>query len=173
MQHRYFVYFMMSSAQLWSELIDLKENATQKCLYGVGCGGGLVVSALASCSDSINVLYQEKTKIQEKETGNGPPLKKVSLWGPMMKTSAPAKKANFCAACWLTLFTFTLDIHWNRGRGLPDQKQDRQILLGSQELYLIKPNLNPDPKASFSNAKVASQSVTRFIEKAIKNSVPL
>ena len=32
----------------------------------------------------------------------------VSLWGPMTKTSTPAKKANICTACRPTLFTFTL-----------------------------------------------------------------
>ena len=32
----------------------------------------------------------------------------VSQWGPLTKTSAPAKKANFCAAFWRTVYTFTL-----------------------------------------------------------------
>ena len=33
MQHRKFVYFMMSLAQLQSEMIQTKETATQKCHY--------------------------------------------------------------------------------------------------------------------------------------------
>ena len=32
----------------------------------------------------------------------------VSQWGPMVKTAAPAKRANFCAVSQPSLFTFTL-----------------------------------------------------------------